>query len=78
VARTVSYTEEWVWEGGLELDNFSKKVVFLVWSGKNKFHHCWLPILEKLLEKSTSGPPGKNLSDTHGQKHVKLHRFCKS
>jgi len=51
--------------------------MFLVSSAvKTKFHHFWPPI-EKGLEKSTSAPPGKNPSDAHAHKHVKLHHFCK-
>jgi len=41
---------------------------------KTKFYHFW-PTLEKGLEKSTSAPLEKNPSDSHAQKHVKLHRF---
>ena len=39
--------------------------------------HCFWP-LEKLLEKSISGPSGKIPSDAHAHKHVKLHRFVKN
>jgi len=35
---------------------------------KTKFHHFWPPV-EKLLEKSTSAPPGKIPSDAHAHKH---------
>jgi len=35
---------------------------------KTKFHHFWPPV-EKRLEKSTSGPPGKIPSDAHAHKH---------
>ena len=42
---------------------------------KTKFQDFW-PSLEKLLEKSTGGLPGKISSDAHAQKHVKLHHFC--
>jgi len=42
---------------------------------KSKFHYFWPPV-EKLLEKSTSGPPWKNYSDAHAHKHVKWHHFC--
>jgi len=40
------------------------KVIFLVSSGKNKFHHFWRTP-GKILEKSASGPPEKNPSDAH-------------
>jgi len=43
---------------------------------KNKFRH-FLATLEKLVEESTSAPPGIYLSDAHAHKHVKLHHFCK-
>jgi len=43
---------------------------------KNKFHHFWPPTQEKLLEKSTSGPLGKNFSDAHAHKHAKLHHMA--
>ena len=33
--------------------------------------------MDKRLEKSISGPPGKKFSDAHAHKHVKLHHFCK-
>jgi len=46
----------------------AKKVVFLVSSGKTKFHNFG-PLLEKFLEKSPSAPPGKNPSDAHAWKH---------
>ena len=42
---------------------------------KNKLHHVWPP-LEKRLEKSTSGSPGKISSDVHAHKYVKFHQFC--
>ena len=58
VARTFSYTQEWVSEGGHEFKNFRKNVVFLVSSGKNKLSPLLPPpTLEKRLEKNTSGPP---------------------
>jgi len=61
---------------GHEFENFSKKGCFLsFWVVKNKFHHFWSP--EKDLEKSTSDPPGKNFSDAHAHKYVKVHYFCK-
>ena len=77
VSRFFSYTQAGVSEGGHEFENFSKKAVFLISSGKKKFHHFWPLTLEKLLEKSSSDPPGTNLSDAHAHKHVKLHDFCK-
>jgi len=43
----------------LGIEIFRKKVVFLVLSGKNKFHHFWSP-LGKIPSWS---PPGKNPSD---------------
>jgi len=49
----------WASEEGQEFEKFSKKnAVYLISSGKNKFHHFWTPV-EKLLEKSTSAPFGK-------------------
>jgi len=42
-----------------------KKVVFLVSSGKNKFHHFWPPS-GKTLEKFPGGPPWKKPFDAHG------------
>jgi len=36
VARTFSYTQAWVSEGGKECENFSKKAVFIVVTGKNQ------------------------------------------
>jgi len=44
VARTFSYTQAWVSEGGQEFENFSKKGYFLVSSGKTKFHHFGPPL----------------------------------
>jgi len=50
---------------GREFENFSKKRSFLSFRPAEKvffyfflFYHSWSP-LEKLLEKSTSGPPEK-------------------
>jgi len=34
----------------------AKKVVFLVSSGKTKFHHFWPPLV-KILEEYPGGPP---------------------
>jgi len=45
-------------EKGKEFENLSRKAIFFVSSAKNKFHY-YVP-LEKLLEKSTSAPLGKN------------------
>jgi len=53
----------------------SAKNIFLVSSVKNQISPLLSP-LGKLLEKSTSGPPGKIPSDAHARKHVKLHQFC--
>jgi len=53
----------------------AKNAVFLVLSGKTNF--TTFGPLEKLLEKSTSSPRGKYLSDARAHKHVKLHNFCK-
>jgi len=40
--------------------NFQQKMLFSLYRVvKTKFHHFWSPV-EKLLEKSTSGPPWKN------------------
>jgi len=76
VARTFSYTQAWVSEGGRNLKILATKAVFLFSSGKNKFDH-FCPPLEKLLEKSTSVPPVKNPSDAQAHKYVKLPHFCK-
>jgi len=51
VARNFSYTQAWVLEVGDKFENFSKKAVFLVSSGKNKFHHCWPPNSTKTFGK---------------------------
>jgi len=56
VARTFSYIQTWVAEGGQEFEVFSKNAVFLVSSGKKQISPRLAP-LEKLLEKSTSSPP---------------------
>jgi len=49
----------------LDFQNFSqKKVVFLVSSGKIKFHNFWPP-LERFLKKTLVPPPGKNPPDSH-------------
>jgi len=74
VVRTFSYTQAWLSEGGPEFEHFSKKALFLVSSGKKQISPLSAP-LEKLLEKSTSVPPGKNPSNAHTHKHAKLH--CK-
>jgi len=58
-------------EGGQEFENFSKKAVFLVSSGKNRISPL-PPPLERLLEKSSSAPPWKKSF------RVKLHHFCKN
>jgi len=63
-------------KGVQEFEIFSKRAVFLVSSGKKQISPL-LASLEKLLEKSTSAPPGNNPSDAHAHKHVKLHHFCK-
>jgi len=43
VARTFSYTQAWVSEGGRNLKILAKKAVFFVSSGKNKFHNFFPP-----------------------------------
>ena len=56
----------------------AKRAIFLVLSKVEPIcHHFWPP-QEKHLEKPTSAPPGKNLSDAHTHKHVKLHHVCKN
>jgi len=50
-------------EEGQEFANFSKKAVFLVSGGKKQILSLLAP-LEKLLEKSTSGPLEKFLPTT--------------
>ena len=70
VARTLSYTQAWVSERGKEFDNVKNKSCYLILSGKKQISLLFSP-LRKLLEKSTSVPPGKNPSDAHGHKHVK-------
>ena len=67
------YTQAWC----RNLTISAKKVFFKFRVVKNKFYHSWPP-LEKLLEKSTSGPSWKIPSAAHAHnKHVKLHHFCK-
>ena len=53
----------------------AKNAVFIISSGKKKFHHLWPPA-EKRLEISTSVPPAKMPSDAHAHKHAKWHHFC--
>jgi len=61
---------------GREFENFSKNDYFLSFERqKNKFRNIQPP-KKKLWNKSTSAPPGKNPSETHAHKHVKLHHFC--
>jgi len=43
-------------------------------SGKNQVSPLFAPV-EKLLEKSTSGPPGKTPSGAHVHTHVNLTLF---
>jgi len=57
------HTSIWVSEEGQEFENFSKKAVFSVSSGKKQI----LPLL---------APHGKIPSDAHAHKHVKWHHFC--
>jgi len=61
-------------EEGNNLKTSAKKAVLLVSSGKKQISPLSSP-LKKLLEKSTSAPPGKDPSDVHAHKHAKLH--CK-
>jgi len=63
--------DPWASEGGAcplqDFEIISKKGCFFQFRGlKTKCHHFWPP-LEKILEKSPTAPPGKNLSDAHGQ-----------
>jgi len=60
VPRTFSYTQASVSEGGRNLKISAKKAVFLVSSDENQISPLWSPSIE-LLEKFTSGPPGKIL-----------------
>ena len=74
----ISYTQgrvwEWEWGGNSKIS--AKTTIFLVLRGKkNKFRNIQPP-KKKLWNKSTSAPPGKNPSETHAHKHVKLHHFC--
>jgi len=64
-------------ERGYEFENFSNKALFSVSSGKKQVSRLLAPTLEKLLKKSTSGPPWKKRPDAHAHKHAKLHHFCK-
>jgi len=65
-------------EEGQEFEKFSKKVVFLVSGGKNQISSFLSP-LEKLLEKSTSGPPWKNsFRRPCTYKHLKYTIFVKN
>ena len=60
---------------GQEFEKFCKKGCFLSFEWQKTNFTTFGRPLEKLLEKSTSGPPGKNLSNAHAHKHVKLHHF---
>jgi len=53
------HTSIWVSEEGQEFENFSKNAVFLISSAKKQISPLLAPV-EKLLEKSTSGPSWKN------------------
>jgi len=64
-------------ERGYEFENFSNKALFSVSSGKKQVSRLLAPTLEKLLKKSTSGPPWRKRPDAHAHKHAKLHHFCK-
>jgi len=78
VARTFSYTQAWVPEGGNQFENFRKKAVFLVSSGKKRISPLLPPIPRKMFGKIHQWPlPGKDFSDAHAHKHVTLHHFCK-
>jgi len=59
-----------------EFENFSKKGCFLSFEWQ-KTNFSTLSPLEKLLENPLVALPGKNPSDAHTHKHVKVHHFCK-
>jgi len=67
VTRMFSYTQAWVSERGTNLKILAIRLFSQFRVGKNKFHQFWSPNLEKLWEKFTSAPPGKNLSDIHAR-----------
>jgi len=77
MARTFSYSQAWVSEGGRNTKISAKKAVFLVLSGKKQISPLLL-LLEKRLEKSTSGPTWKNPSDAHAHKHENYTYFVKN
>jgi len=55
----------------------AKTAVFLFSSGKKTNFTTFVSPQEKRLENSLVPPSGKNASDAHAHKHVKLHHFCK-
>jgi len=71
VERTFRAHKHGCWKRGRNLKISAKKAVFLVSSGKKKFHHFWPP-LEKLLEKSTGAPPRKIPSDVPTPIHTSM------
>jgi len=76
VARTFFYTQAWASEGRQEFENFRKKAVFLIVSGKKEISPLLAP-LEKLLKKSTSAPLDKILPMlVHTS--IKITQFCKN
>jgi len=66
----ILYPHPWASEGGQgalppqDIENFSKKGCFLNFDWKKQISPLLAPP-RKILKKSPSAPPGKNLSDAH-------------
>ena len=75
VARTFPTHKHGCRKRGRNLEISAKNAVFLISSAKKQISPLLAPV-QKLLEKSTTGLPGKIPFDAHAHKHVKWHHFC--
>jgi len=78
VARTFSYTQSWVSEWGRNLKISPKKGCFLSFEWQKTNFTTFGQHLKNIWKNPLVVPPGKNPSEAHAHKHVKLPHFCKN